>query len=243
MAQYQESMGANIGYKLTFSRYFSANIWMGKAGLGSNPHPLVILKMLSQTRIFIATFFILALIGCTPLEMPENLTVVHSSNGSDNNRVEKHPTKDSAPQSELITTPTFVETWQATQDDISSDDFGLANTRWMLVSLDSIDTSVIDETAQHTGYYPNLSFHENGRMGGFLGCNTFTGSYRLLEENKLSFHMGVVTTSACPRESQTIMEKAYIDFLAENGSVEFDNNERTLFMTTNNTNAIFERID
>jgi len=102
----------------------------------------------------------------------------------------------------------------------------LGNTTWELVSYGAIDS-------QTPALPARISFDAGGRVSGNLGCNSFSGSYKI-SGGKLEFDSWMATLMGCesPRMEQ---ETAVLMLL--NGELVFESDGNTLAIFSEDGNS------
>ena len=93
-------------------------------------------------------------------------------------------------------------TGKKTNSDVSEDmtetsgiSEGIENTKWIITTLEGQDISDYNNEGQVIYFTLNS---EDNRVNGYAGCNTFMGTYKLEEGNRISFSQMGVTRMACP---------------------------------------------
>lgn len=71
----------------------------------------------------------------------------------------------------------------------------IENTKWIISTLEGQDMTDYQNTDQIIHFTLNS---ENNRVSGFSGCNTFMGTYKLEDGNRISFSQMGSTRMACP---------------------------------------------
>ncbi len=69
----------------------------------------------------------------------------------------------------------------------------LSNTEWELVELMGKPVEQKVPSAKK----PGLKFHNDGRVSGFVGCNSVGGIYQVMEGNRIKFSQLISTMMAC----------------------------------------------
>ncbi len=84
--------------------------------------------------------------------------------------------------------------------------FPLAGTSWKLVSYGPISAPIPAVSAENT----HLTFDEQRRLSGNMGCNSFGSDYKLADNNRMIFGVGMSTMMACPgqvmEQEQTVLQ-------------------------------------
>ncbi|QPC83898.1 META domain-containing protein [Phototrophicus methaneseepsis] len=112
---------------------------------------------------------------------------------------------------------------------------GLQGSEWVLVSWGAAgeETPLIEDSTI------TLSFMEENQAGGNGGCNTYSTTYTLGEENALSFSDVVSTRMACADEAITQQEQDY--FAALQGATSYEIAGDTLTIWTEDSQLNYER--
>lgn len=79
--------------------------------------------------------------------------------------------------------------------EISNTSDGIENTKWIITALKGQDMSDREKNGQIIYFTLNSEDH---RVSGYSGCNTFMGTYKLEEGNRISFSQMASTRMACP---------------------------------------------
>ena len=94
---------------------------------------------------------------------------------------------------------------EMTSNEKSNDLQSIENTKWIITTLEGQDISDGANTGQKIYFTLNS---EDNRVNGFSGCNTFMGTYKLEDGNRISFSQLASTRMACPeseiRESEIL---------------------------------------
>lgn len=108
----------------------------------------------------------------------------------------------------------------------------LSNIEWKLNRIQNIDltqTEVINNQ-------PTLNFNlEEFRLYGFGGCNRYTGSYLIGEDNRIEFSRIVSTKMACPEMD---IEQTFYKQLENVTIYEVDQNGKILILTDENLEEV-----
>lgn len=85
----------------------------------------------------------------------------------------------------------------------------LVGTQWVLQSFGApgSESATVGETAV------TLEFSNNGQVDGNAGCNSFSGSYQVVEGNTLAFGEIISTLMACVDTAQMDQEILYLEAL------------------------------
>ena len=102
----------------------------------------------------------------------------------------------------------------------------LADTTWELVSYGSIDSPTPALPAR-------ISFDAEERVSGSLGCNSFSGSYRV-SGDKLEFDSLMTTLMGCEAQRMN-QETAVMMLLSGTLSFEIDSDTLTIFSEDGNS--------
>ncbi|TDU40496.1 heat shock protein HslJ [Gelidibacter sediminis] len=94
------------------------------------------------------------------------------------------------------TSKTTIETQSAVANKEKS--VSIENKKWVLTTLEGQELS--HSKQQSAMIYFTLN-SENNRITGFSGCNTFMGTYKLENGNRISFSQMASTRRACPEGS------------------------------------------
>ena len=86
-------------------------------------------------------------------------------------------------------------TEEAATSSNSSEASLIENTKWVITTLEGQDISAYTEEGK--AIYFTLD-SETNRVNGYSGCNTFMGTYKLEEGNRISFSQMGSTRMACP---------------------------------------------
>ncbi|TVR34459.1 MAG: META domain-containing protein [Balneolaceae bacterium] len=101
----------------------------------------------------------------------------------------------------------------------------LMNTEWKLIRLQTGDltqTEVIDNQ-------PTLNFNlEELRVYGFGGCNQYTGSFLIGDDNSIEFSSIASTKMACPEME---IEQTFYKQIENVTTFEIDENDQLLVLT------------
>ncbi|MBA6151327.1 META domain-containing protein [Gelidibacter maritimus] len=84
---------------------------------------------------------------------------------------------------------------EMTTPENTADVQSIENTKWIITTLEGQDMSDREENGQVIYFTLNS---EDNRVNGFSGCNSFMGTYKLEEGNRISFSQMGVTKMACP---------------------------------------------
>lgn len=99
----------------------------------------------------------------------------------------------------------------------------LENTEWTLISYGppGAETPVIESSG------PSLQFEAENRAGGYAGCNTYGGSYRV-DGDSLSFSDIFRTLMACQDQAIMQQEDRYLEALQTTGEFDIDGDRLTI---------------
>lgn len=91
---------------------------------------------------------------------------------------------------------TDANTEDANTENISSAaDASIENTKWIITTLKGQDMSDREKNGQVIYFTLDA---ETNRVNGYSGCNTFMGTYKLEEGNRISFSQMGTTRMSCP---------------------------------------------
>lgn len=92
----------------------------------------------------------------------------------------------------------------------------IENTKWIITSLEGLDMSDREKNGQIIYFTLNP---DGNRVNGFSGCNTFMGTYKLEEGNRISFSQMGSTRMACPDSNINESEILSIFSTADNYTI------------------------
>ena len=117
------------------------------------------------------------------------------------------------------------------------EDISIVNKNWKLTQFK--DTAV--KTSKKQSKEISFILKNDGSMSGFSGCNTFSGNYKLIDSNTISFDEKMITTLLCCSGLE-IDENEFLTMfgLAENYTVK--NGILNLRNKTGDTLAVFEAV-
>lgn len=84
-----------------------------------------------------------------------------------------------------------------TTTDSTNEVASIENTKWVITTLEGKDTSGWEKDGQAIYFTLNP---EGNRVNGYSGCNTFMGTYKIDQGNRISFSQMASTRMACPAD-------------------------------------------
>lgn len=84
-----------------------------------------------------------------------------------------------------------------TTTDSTNEVASIENTKWVITTLEGKDTSGWEKDGQVIYFTLNP---EGNRVNGYSGCNTFMGTYKIDQGNRISFSQMASTRMACPAD-------------------------------------------
>jgi heat shock protein HslJ len=113
----------------------------------------------------------------------------------------------------------------------------LQGTSWQLVSYGPSS----NPTAALPDGQASITFNEDGRVNGSLGCNSVSAEYKITGE-KITFGPMMMTLMACP-EPQMLQESTASSILSGEVSFEVTSNKLTITSSDGNNVLTFDRIE
>lgn len=84
-----------------------------------------------------------------------------------------------------------------TTTDTTNEVASIENTKWVITTLEGKDTSGWEKDGKVIYFTLNP---EGNRVNGYSGCNTFMGTYKIDQGNRISFSQMASTRMACPAD-------------------------------------------
>ncbi|MDN3637264.1 META domain-containing protein [Simiduia curdlanivorans] len=103
----------------------------------------------------------------------------------------------------------------------------LAHHRWVLKTIDGEAVLSNRVGAYGKGLVPELDFGEAQHVGGFAGCNQFSGQFVLNEQGQFRVEQLATTMMMCSDDAM-LLEQRYARMLNEWSHIAIKNNELTL---------------
>lgn len=108
---------------------------------------------------------------------------------------------------------------------------------WKLMTLDGNKVEMAE--GQEREAYFMLKNHDK-RLTGFAGCNTFSGTFSLEKENKVSFSKIIATLRACP--DLDFNEHNFLKIFSESVTYSIEGDLLSLYADNGETTATFEAV-
>jgi len=103
----------------------------------------------------------------------------------------------------------------------------LAHHRWVLKTIDGEAVLSNPLGAYGKGLVPELDFGEAQHVGGFAGCNQFSGQFVLNEQGQFRVEQLATTMMMCPDDAM-LLEQRYARMLSEWSSININDKVLTL---------------
>ena len=118
----------------------------------------------------------------------------------------------------------------------ASNPFALAGTNWRLVSYGPASAPIPAVSAENT----HLTFDEQRRLSGNMGCNSFGADYKLADSNRMIFGVVMSTMMACPGQIMD-QEQAVLQVINGEATYQLNGDNLTITATDGKTAASFVR--
>lgn len=115
------------------------------------------------------------------------------------------------------------------------DAFSLAGTSWKLVSYGPVEAQTFAAEEIDT----QIDFSADGKVSGTVGCNRFSGSYEL-KEDQLTFGPLMATKMACPDLPMT-QEIVAFGVMVGTVKIELSENQLTIFSKDGTQQIILQK--